>query len=117
MTDPFRKMAEDPSGYWNEQAGEQWVAQQDRLDAIMAPIAERLLEAAAPQAGEHVVDVGCGCGGTTRMFSERVGPEGRVTGVDVANPMITRAREMAAGQDNLAFHVASALALNAVAEP
>ncbi len=43
--------------------------------------------------GEHVLDVGCGCGDTTLALAERVGPQGSVTGIDISVPMLARARE------------------------
>lgn len=86
-------MRDDPAVYWNEEAGPRWVAAQEALDRMMAPITEVLLDAAAPAAGEVAIDVGCGCGTTTVALAERVGSRGRVLGVDVSGPMLARAAE------------------------
>ncbi|MET4449835.1 cyclopropane fatty-acyl-phospholipid synthase-like methyltransferase [Bradyrhizobium sp. GM2.2] len=55
-----------PSAYqvadWNAQTGERWVAHQARLDAGLAVFGQAAIEAAAPAAGERVLDVGCGAG-------------------------------------------------------
>ncbi len=51
--------------YWNGRAGQTWVEAQDRLDAMLAPISEALLQRAAVRTGERVVDIGCGCGDTS----------------------------------------------------
>jgi SAM-dependent methyltransferase len=82
--------------YWNEQAGPVWVANQERLDQQIRPHGELALAALAPARGEHVLDVGCGCGETALALAERVGPKGSVLGVDLSEPMLARARERAA---------------------
>ena len=45
---------------WNGQSGERWVANQARVDAMMAFFGLAAIETAAPAMGEHVLDVGCG---------------------------------------------------------
>jgi SAM-dependent methyltransferase len=89
MTD---RMQSDPRGYWNDDAGPLWVETRPTIDSILAPISERLLDAAAPAPGERVVDVGCGGGTTTLELAARVGPTGTVLGVDVSAPLIEHAR-------------------------
>jgi SAM-dependent methyltransferase len=82
--------------YWNEVAGPRWVRFQERLDRELTGLASVALERSAAEAGEAVLDVGCGCGATTLALGRRVGPAGRVLGVDVSRPMLERARERAA---------------------
>lgn len=96
--------------YWNERGGPQWVAFQERLDAQISPLGQVALERAAPQPGESVLDVGCGCGHTSLELAERVGPTGTVVGIDVSRPMLERARERQAqrGLPHLAFVAADA---------
>jgi SAM-dependent methyltransferase len=45
------------------------------------------------QPGERVLDVGVGSGPTTGQAWEAVRPDGAVTGIDIAPPMITAARQ------------------------
>lgn len=78
---------------WNEDDGEFWVREQERLDRTLAPVLPPLLEFAAPRAGSVVMDVGCGCGATTVELAKAVGPAGRVVGVDLSEPMLRRAAE------------------------
>ena len=87
----FREIA-----YWNSEAAGNWIAQQERMDASLAPVAEAALARAAPRPGERVIDVGCGCGATVLALAEAVGPQGGVLGVDISRAMLARARERAA---------------------
>jgi SAM-dependent methyltransferase len=61
------------------------------------------------QAGEHVLDVGCGSGRTTREAA-RVARAGSAFGVDISAPAIERAREFAHAQGvhNVSFECADA---------
>jgi ubiquinone/menaquinone biosynthesis C-methylase UbiE len=62
-------------------------------------LAELLVE------GLHVLDVGCGTGAITRGIAERVGPAGRVIGLDVCDALIADARAKHADVPGLAFVV------------
>ena len=57
------------------------------------------------QAGEHVVDVGCGGGIDTLIAASMTGSLGRVIGVDMTPEMLARARASAAaiGAENVEF--------------
>jgi SAM-dependent methyltransferase len=79
--------------YWNSEAGPRWVAMQERMDAMLAPLLHAALDWARPAVGESVLDIGCGCGATLLALAGRVGPDGSVVGVDVSTPMLDRARE------------------------
>ena len=61
-------------------------------------------------AGASVLDVGCGTGDLALAAAARVGPGGRVTGVDFSEAMLAKAREKAAaaGTGNVEFVKASA---------
>ena len=62
------------------------------VPAIGRPAAERLVEAAGLQAGERVLDVGCGTGIVARLALMEVGPGGSVLGIDVNPGLLEVAR-------------------------
>ncbi|MEU0345139.1 class I SAM-dependent methyltransferase [Streptomyces bobili] len=72
----------------------------DRLGVeFFTPMGRRLVERAAPADGARVLDVGCGRGACVFPAAERVGPDGRVVGIDVAEAMIEEATKEAALRD------------------
>ena len=68
-----------------------------------------LLNAARPEAGDAVLDVGCGTGASTLKVAGRVA-DGSVVGVDISRPLLDRARSRAeaAEIDNASFLLADA---------
>lgn len=54
--------------------------------------ARRIAELLDVQPDDRVLDVACGPGNTTRRLLAGLGPDGRVTGVDLAESMLRRAR-------------------------
>jgi len=85
----------DQVAYWNTSAGETWAALQENLDRQLEPLGRLAMDALGPRPGEHVVDIGCGCGQTTLELAARVAPDGLVFGVDVSAPMLAVASERA----------------------
>ena len=63
--------------------------------------------------GERVVDVGCGAGIDSLIAAKKVGPDGRVIGVDMTPSMLEKARHAAkeAGLENVEFREGYAEAL------
>jgi arsenite methyltransferase len=47
------------------------------------------------EAGERVLDLGCGAGTDTLIAAQMVGPEGRVVGIDMTPEMLAKARAAA----------------------
>ncbi len=86
---------------WNGEQGRRWVEFQRQLDRMIEPFGHAALRAAAAQPGEHVLDVGCGCGSTTLALAQAVGTQGRVLGVDISQPMLDAARRLAAAHADL----------------
>ena len=86
----------DQIEYWNGPAGQKWVDQSDRLDAMLAPFADKVIAAADLKPGESVMDIGCGAGALTLLAAAEVGDEHGALGVDVSAPLIALARARAA---------------------
>jgi SAM-dependent methyltransferase len=80
---------------WAGEMGARWLASLDRFEGMIAPIGAALLARADYDAGERVLDLGCGGGATTLAITERVGPQGAALGLDVAPMLIERARHRA----------------------
>ena len=85
----------------------------DLLDLQLSPLGLAAMDALAPQAGETIVDIGCGAGQTVQQLASRVGPSGRVIGVDIGPYVleVARSRTAALGQVQLIQADAAALAL------
>lgn len=62
---------------------------------ILHPVTERLLQAIPLKTGMHVLDVGCGPGDVAFLAAKRVGPTGRVVGIDRAAAAIALAQARA----------------------
>lgn len=60
------------------------------------PMAARLVEILGPRAGERALDIGAGRGAATFPLCEAVGPEGRVTAIDLSPVMADHLRDDAA---------------------
>ncbi|MGW2180623.1 class I SAM-dependent methyltransferase [Streptomyces sp. NPDC001732] len=94
---------------WNGYEGTYWARNQDRWDAVNEGFNQPLLTAAAIGERDHVLDVGCGSGRTTRLAARRA-VHGRALGIDLSGPMLERARATAEreGVGNAAFEHADA---------
>jgi ubiquinone/menaquinone biosynthesis C-methylase UbiE len=57
---------------------------------------KRAIAALGLRPGDTVVDIGCGTGLNFGLLEERIGPEGRLIGVDLTDAMLSRARERVA---------------------
>jgi 2-polyprenyl-3-methyl-5-hydroxy-6-metoxy-1,4-benzoquinol methylase len=71
-----------------------------------------LIKLAAFSSDQHILDVGCGIGGSTRRLSHETGC--RVTGIDLSDEYIDTAKQLTQllkMEDRVDFHATSALAL------
>jgi arsenite methyltransferase len=89
------------------------------IDARPGPVTESFagvgnpLALGGPRVGQVVLDLGCGAGLDSILAARRVGPAGRVIGVDFAAEMVEKARRNAeaAGVTNAEFRQGEADAL------
>ncbi|MFC4122812.1 class I SAM-dependent methyltransferase [Nonomuraea zeae] len=77
--------------FW-AQAAPGWIRHADRQDKAGRPLGAAAMEWLRPQPGERILDVGCGCGGTTAELAAAAGPGGEAVGVDLSDPMVAAAR-------------------------
>jgi SAM-dependent methyltransferase len=79
------------AAFW-EQAAPGWIGHADRQDAAGGPLGAAAIDRLDPQPAEQILDVGCGCGGTTAELARAVGSTGAVLGLDLSEAMVVAAR-------------------------
>ena len=85
--------------FWTDEGGPAWVSENDRLDERLVPLTGALVDALDLAAGEKVLDVGCGAGGSSVDFARQVGTDGQVVGTDISETMLGAARARASAAD------------------
>lgn len=80
----------------------------------LRPAQQQLLNAVDVQAGEKVLDISCGTGLVTFPVAREVDPDGSVTGIDLSEGMIEKARDEADEMEltNVSFEHMDAEELN-----
>lgn len=86
------------------------IYEQHMVPAIFARWAPDLVETAGVRAGGRALDVACGTGAVTRLLAERVGPEGKVVGLDI-NPGMLAVARIAAPLPNIEWLEGSAVSM------
>jgi SAM-dependent methyltransferase len=79
---------------WDGDEGAYWASHVDYFDRGLARYHRPFLDAAAIERGDHVLDVGCGTGLTTRD-SARAASRGSALGIDLSSRMIELAARRA----------------------
>jgi SAM-dependent methyltransferase len=64
----------------------------------LEPLAAELLDSVGAAEGQSAIDVGCGPRGILELLAERVGPRGRVVGLEVDPVHVAMARQLVAEQ-------------------
>jgi SAM-dependent methyltransferase len=92
---------------WDGPLFDRFVRYRHIVVAGLAQHGKQALELAPPQAGQRVLDIGCGFGDASQVIAGLVGPEGEVVGVDAAARFIEAAQAEAkqAGVANARFSV------------
>lgn len=88
--------------YWNGEAAGHWLAYEEWYERMLRPFTEHLLGGLGRT--DRLLDVGCGFG-TTTIEAARRAADGSALGVDLSEPMLGRARELArrTGVENVRF--------------
>jgi SAM-dependent methyltransferase len=94
---------------WDGAEGDDWARDWQRFDRSLRGYHRRMLETAAIPPTDHVLDVGCGNGESTRDAA-RAASRGHALGVDLSSKMLARARALARaeGLANVRFEQADA---------
>lgn len=94
---------------WDGDEGAYWADNADYFDKSIAEYHQRLLAAAAISEHDHVLDVGCGTGQTTRDAG-RAARAGSALGIDLSSRMLDYARRRAVDEEvtNVTFEQADA---------
>lgn len=87
---------------WDGSDGDFWAEEEYVFDHSLHHYRQAFLDAADVRTGDHVLDIGCGNGETTREAAA-LAPSGRVVGVDLSTRMLEQARRRAeeAGLSNV----------------
>lgn len=62
------------------------------VPGMFGPLADILVEYAAPQPGEQVIDAACGTGVVARRIAPKIGQQGKIVAVDLNPEMIKNAK-------------------------
>ena len=89
MVDECDFLAKDD---WAGEQGARWLNNIGKFEAMLAPIGDALIARCGFEAGERVIDLGCGGGATSRAIAEKVTPKGEVVGLDISADLIAYAK-------------------------
>jgi len=81
------------------------------VPAIGGPVAADLIETAALNRGERVLDVGCGTGVVARLAADRTNPNGTIAGLDINPGMLEVARAVTPESAGIDWYEANAEAI------
>jgi SAM-dependent methyltransferase len=100
---------EEQAQYWNGDEATHWLANEARYETMLAPFTDHLLRAAAVSSRDGILDIGCGCGETTRAAG-RLAADGWALGIDLSQELLRRAMRRTAegGLTSVRFEQADA---------
>jgi arsenite methyltransferase len=119
----YASVSQEPEKDYIFPTGRDWAADLGYPAELLANVPQTAVESYAGVAnpfslgalrrGEQVLDLGCGAGTDSLVAEQMVGPDGRVTGIDMTPEMLAKARAATAemGQQNVEFVAREAEAL------
>lgn len=106
VKDMYRAVALDPHGDFHFEMGRAMAERLGYLPHLLDRTPQQAIESFAgvghyfdllnPQPGQNIVDFGSGSGMDTFIASQYVGPTGTVTGIDMTDAQLTKARHLSA---------------------
>ena len=94
--------------FWNEAPGQSWVKYDAVMNQRLGNITNILFDRLKGLSASNVLDIGCGTGSTSIRLAETVAKDAFVTGIDISEPMIEKARDKSANYTNVSFVTADA---------
>jgi ubiquinone/menaquinone biosynthesis C-methylase UbiE len=105
-------MTNQQQSAWNDYGGSgPEIYERYMVPSIFGPWAVDLVKLAAPSPGERILDVACGTGIVARLAAQRVGPVGKVVGLDLNAGMLKVARSASTSMENIEWREGNATAL------
>jgi len=102
VADRYGLVATSPGATFNFPVGRKFAEsvgyRSELLDRLPAGMWESFTGAGNPQAfvdarpGETLLDLGCGAGLDLYLYAQRIGPTGKLIGLDLSEPMLNKAR-------------------------
>ena len=74
-----------------------WIETYPLIDRQLSSLGLKAMSALAASSGDKVLDIGCGAGQTLSQLAEIVGVDGRVIGIDIAEPLLAIAAHRTRG--------------------
>src|SRR2546426_12563609 len=103
---PYASVSQAPEQDFIFPTGREWAADLGYPEELLAKVPEGAAESFAGVAnpfslgalepGERVLDLGCGAGTDSLVAAQMVGPAGYVTGIDMTEEMLAKAKASAA---------------------
>jgi len=101
----YAEVSQEPDKDFIFPTGRTWAGDLGYPEELLARVPDSAVESYAGVAnpfslgalepGERVLDLGCGAGTDTLVAAQMVAPEGRVTGIDMTDEMLAKARAAA----------------------
>ena len=106
-------MNDSPGRHWDAAHAASWDKWFHVIEGGAQGLSERMVELAALEPGDRVLDIATGLGEPAVSAAQRVGPEGSVLATDLSEDMLAfgRRRAQALGLGNIAFEKMDAQAL------
>ena len=82
---------------WDGDDGDDWTEYEDQYNRTTERHTARLMQATRITPGDRILDIGCGCGATSRQAA-RIARDVSVLGIDLSTRMLQRARERSSAE-------------------